>query len=148
VLLVERGCEDFREKHRSRAPDGNYRLDAHLTKAGRKGVVAPVQFPVLWHAKLTIRYILLTVAYQPCALLSRSRSAVDASPARSCARLDSTRVSNAAQDGKRGHFMGVWFSQLLNIFGDREARILVLGLDNAGVLFPMPVHIPSKRLLM
>jgi ADP-ribosylation factor-like protein 1 len=28
--------------------------------------------------------------------------------------------------------MGVWFSQLLNVFGDREARILVLGLDNAG----------------
>ena len=28
--------------------------------------------------------------------------------------------------------MGLWFSRLLNVFGDREARILVLGLDNAG----------------
>eukprot|EP00892_Ulva_mutabilis_P010558 jgi/Ulvmu1/7875/UM004_0106.1 len=28
--------------------------------------------------------------------------------------------------------MGLWFSQLLSVFGDREARILVLGLDNAG----------------
>lgn len=28
--------------------------------------------------------------------------------------------------------MGIWVSRLLNVFGDREARILVLGLDNAG----------------
>ena len=28
--------------------------------------------------------------------------------------------------------MGLWLSRLLNVFGDREARILVLGLDNAG----------------
>jgi signal recognition particle GTPase len=28
--------------------------------------------------------------------------------------------------------MGLWFSKLFQIFGDKEARILVLGLDNAG----------------
>mmetsp|Transcript_36992 Transcript_36992/g.82240 ORF Transcript_36992/g.82240 Transcript_36992/m.82240 type:complete len:182 (+) Transcript_36992:244-789(+) len=28
--------------------------------------------------------------------------------------------------------MGIWMSRLLSYFGDREARILVLGLDNAG----------------
>ena len=28
--------------------------------------------------------------------------------------------------------MGVWISRLASLFGDREARILVLGLDNAG----------------
>jgi len=28
--------------------------------------------------------------------------------------------------------MGLWMSRLLSLFGDREARILVLGLDNAG----------------
>lgn len=28
--------------------------------------------------------------------------------------------------------MGIWFSKLLSYFGDKEARILVLGLDNAG----------------
>jgi ADP-ribosylation factor-like protein 1 len=28
--------------------------------------------------------------------------------------------------------MGLWFSKLLNLFGEQEARILVLGLDNAG----------------
>ena len=28
--------------------------------------------------------------------------------------------------------MGIWISRLMSIFGDREARILVLGLDNAG----------------
>ena len=28
--------------------------------------------------------------------------------------------------------MGVFFSKLFSYFGDREARILVLGLDNAG----------------
>lgn len=28
--------------------------------------------------------------------------------------------------------MGLWISRLLNLFGDQEARILVLGLDNAG----------------
>lgn len=28
--------------------------------------------------------------------------------------------------------MGVWISRMLNLFGDQEARILVLGLDNAG----------------
>lgn len=27
---------------------------------------------------------------------------------------------------------GLWFSRLLSLFGDKEARILVLGLDNAG----------------
>ncbi len=27
---------------------------------------------------------------------------------------------------------GLWFSRLLSLFGDQEARILVLGLDNAG----------------
>lgn len=28
--------------------------------------------------------------------------------------------------------MGIWISRLMSVFGDREARILVLGLDNAG----------------
>jgi GTPase SAR1 family protein len=28
--------------------------------------------------------------------------------------------------------MGMWFSSLLSYFGEKEARILVLGLDNAG----------------
>ena len=28
--------------------------------------------------------------------------------------------------------MGLWLSKLYSLFGDREARILVLGLDNAG----------------
>ena len=28
--------------------------------------------------------------------------------------------------------MGIWVSKLMNLFGEREARILVLGLDNAG----------------
>lgn len=28
--------------------------------------------------------------------------------------------------------MGLWLSRMLSWFGDREARILVLGLDNAG----------------
>jgi len=28
--------------------------------------------------------------------------------------------------------MGLWMSRLLSWFGDKEARILVLGLDNAG----------------
>lgn len=28
--------------------------------------------------------------------------------------------------------MGIWMSRMLSYFGDREARILVLGLDNAG----------------
>ncbi|KAL6762000.1 ARF-like small GTPase [Haematococcus lacustris] len=28
--------------------------------------------------------------------------------------------------------MGIWMSRLMSYFGDREARILVLGLDNAG----------------
>lgn len=28
--------------------------------------------------------------------------------------------------------MGIWISRLLSLFGDQEARILVLGLDNAG----------------
>ena len=28
--------------------------------------------------------------------------------------------------------MGFWFSKMLSYFGDKEARILVLGLDNAG----------------
>ena len=28
--------------------------------------------------------------------------------------------------------MGLWWSRLVNLFGDQEARILVLGLDNAG----------------
>lgn len=27
---------------------------------------------------------------------------------------------------------GVWLSKLMSYFGDKEARILVLGLDNAG----------------
>jgi stage III sporulation protein SpoIIIAA len=27
---------------------------------------------------------------------------------------------------------GIWVSKLLSLFGDTEARILVLGLDNAG----------------
>merc|ERR1712205_105898 len=31
-----------------------------------------------------------------------------------------------------GREMGVFFSRLFSYFGDREARILVLGLDNAG----------------
>ena len=28
--------------------------------------------------------------------------------------------------------MGLWISRLLSVFGEKEARILVLGLDNAG----------------
>ena len=28
--------------------------------------------------------------------------------------------------------MGIWLSRMLSYFGDQEARILVLGLDNAG----------------
>ena len=32
----------------------------------------------------------------------------------------------------RLHIQGLWFSSLLSLFGDKEARILVLGLDNAG----------------
>lgn len=28
--------------------------------------------------------------------------------------------------------MGIWLSRMMSYFGDREARILVLGLDNAG----------------
>ena len=28
--------------------------------------------------------------------------------------------------------MGLWMSRLLSLFGEKEARILVLGLDNAG----------------
>ena len=28
--------------------------------------------------------------------------------------------------------MGLWWSRLVSLFGDQEARILVLGLDNAG----------------
>lgn len=28
--------------------------------------------------------------------------------------------------------MGLWMSKLLAVFGEKEARILVLGLDNAG----------------
>lgn len=28
--------------------------------------------------------------------------------------------------------MGLWISKLWSLFGDQEARILVLGLDNAG----------------
>ena len=38
--------------------------------------------------------------------------------------------------------MGVLFSRLFSYFGDREARILVLGLDNAGkttILYKMQV---------
>jgi ADP-ribosylation factor-like protein 1 len=28
--------------------------------------------------------------------------------------------------------MGIWMSRMLSYFGEKEARILVLGLDNAG----------------
>ena len=28
--------------------------------------------------------------------------------------------------------MGIWISRLMAVFGEKEARILVLGLDNAG----------------
>lgn len=28
--------------------------------------------------------------------------------------------------------MGVWISRLFSVFGEKEARILILGLDNAG----------------
>ena len=28
--------------------------------------------------------------------------------------------------------MGLWISRLVGLFGEKEARILVLGLDNAG----------------
>ena len=28
--------------------------------------------------------------------------------------------------------MGIWISRLMSVFGEKEARILVLGLDNAG----------------
>lgn len=28
--------------------------------------------------------------------------------------------------------MGIWMSRLMSYFGEKEARILVLGLDNAG----------------
>ena len=45
--------------------------------------------------------------------------------------------------------MGLWISRLLNIFGDREARILVLGLDNAGkttILCELHLCLPSCRM--
>ena len=34
--------------------------------------------------------------------------------------------------GSRHEGMGLWMSKLLALFGEKEARILVLGLDNAG----------------
>ena len=42
--------------------------------------------------------------------------------------------------------MGLWMSKLLALFGEKEARILVLGLDNAGkttILCKPPVFAPS-----
>jgi ADP-ribosylation factor family len=42
--------------------------------------------------------------------------------------------------------MGLWMSRLLNIFGEKEARILVLGLDNAGkttILCESSLHIAN-----
>lgn len=32
----------------------------------------------------------------------------------------------------RACVQGLWLSRLMSMFGDKEARILVLGLDNAG----------------
>lgn len=40
---------------------------------------------------------------------------------------------------------GLWFSRLLSLFGDKEARILVLGLDNAGKTTIL-CELPSKPL--
>jgi ADP-ribosylation factor-like protein 1 len=50
--------------------------------------------------------------------------------------------------------MGLWISKLLSYFGEQEARILVLGLDNAGkttILYRLQVGevvstIPSEQL--
>ncbi len=39
---------------------------------------------------------------------------------------------SAALQGRGPCAMGLWMSRLLSMFGDKEARILVLGLDNAG----------------
>lgn len=53
--------------------------------------------------------------------------------------------------------MGMWFSSLLSYFGEKEARILVLGLDNAGKttilcapprlppLSQLPLGLPNTR---
>ena len=44
--------------------------------------------------------------------------------------------------------MGIWISRLMAVFGEKEARILVLGLDNAGkttILCERPGHTsPAK----
>ena len=40
------------------------------------------------------------------------------------------RGGGGGAGGGRG--MGLWVSKLMNLFGEKEARILVLGLDNAG----------------
>ena len=52
-------------------------------------------------------------------------------------RLSSARVRrpHAGRPRGSGHHvsaMGFWFSKFLQLFGEKEARILVLGLDNAG----------------
>ncbi len=45
--------------------------------------------------------------------------------------------------------MGLWWSRLVNLFGDQEARILVLGLDNAGKTTILCEHpFPSLRMCM
>lgn len=42
--------------------------------------------------------------------------------------------------------MGLWWSRLVNLFGDQEARILVLGLDNAGKTTILCKQLSSDRL--
>ena len=41
--------------------------------------------------------------------------------------------------------MGFWFSKFLQLFGEKEARILVLGLDNAGKTTILCESLPSSR---
>ena len=45
-------------------------------------------------------------------------------PINTVTRSDALPVPGVAQ--------GLWLSRLMSLFGDKEARILVLGLDNAG----------------
>lgn len=44
--------------------------------------------------------------------------------------------------------MGLWMSKLVALFGEKEARILVLGLDNAGkttILCEQPTNASLSR---
>jgi hypothetical protein len=43
--------------------------------------------------------------------------------------------------------MGIWMSRLLSMFGEKEARILVLGLDNAGKTTILCKHSPAVILV-